>query len=292
MNKALTILNISIVILVLLFAISGCKKSNNTETNYQAQVNVVHNHLLNQHNIVHLMMTYFKAITNETLLNDGNSIVDGGYLYLINNTSNGIDIRFDFGEGLYDPYMRLRAGEIMAKTDGDPFAVGTKTTFTFQNFSFRAVDTFPENPVTAQNIDLEVTNASTNQYTFLLKIGSFLFTDTTSTKTVDLSGEMQIEWTKSAESPYFSNNEVISFSPTTTQTNYDGTVSEITAQNKMLFNAACSVFHGGTAAVAINGMMPGEGTLNYVTGEYCNTGANMTLGEIPFRVGFTDWLLK
>ena len=292
MKKVRIILNISIIFLLFLFTFQSCKKNNNTETSYQAQANVASNHLLNQHNVVHLMMTYFKAITDETLLNNGNSIVDGGYLYLINNANNGIDIRFDFGEGLYDPFLRLRAGEILAKTDGDPFVEGTKTTFTFQNFSFRAIDSFPENPVTAQNIELEVTNASNNQFTFLLQIGSFTFTDTTLTKTVDLSGEMQIEWEKSADSPYFSDNEVIRFSPSTTQTNYDGIVSEITTQNAMQYNAVCSVFYGGSATIVIDGLSPGEGTLSYKTGEYCNTGADITLGEIPFRVGFTDWLLK
>lgn len=288
----LTTIVISLLAIIPSLFVSGCKKNSNTETSYQAQVNVVHNHVLNQHNIAHLIMTYFKAVKNENLITQGNELIDGGYLYLSNNSTNGIDIRFNHGEGLYDPYLRLRAGEIVAKTDGDPFTIGTKTTFTFQNFSFRAVDTFPENAVTAQNILLEVTNASSDTYTFLLSIGNFTFSDTTSTKTVNLSGEMQIEWLKSADSPYFANSEIIRFLPVTSQTNHDGNVSEITGESIMQFETACGIFKGGSAALVIDGMSPGEGAISYETGQYCNTGANMTLGELPFRVGITDWQLK
>jgi len=251
----------------------------------------VHNNLLSQHNVVHLISTYFKAITNETLLTQNDAQIDGGYIYLT-NSADAFNIDFDFGNGLYDPYMRLRKGKMLSTSNGDPLALGTTTTFTFENFSFLAVDTFPENRVTVQQMQLKLNNITANNYTFALNLTDFTFTDTTGTKTIHLSGQFDIEWTKSTDSPYFTDNEMFTIKPNTTFTNYDDFSMEMNTSNAMQFDPDCSLVKGGSATFNITGITPGEGELNFDNQNKCNEGANMTLAEIPFRVGFTDWMIK
>ena len=137
--------------LLISFTITSCHKKN-TEFDYSQAVETVHDYVEAQQMTNLLLATYFKAISDSTLITDSISFFDGAKVTL---TSNPAKIEFKYSnDTIYDGFGHIRIGIYTATTSTNFNLPLAKITFDFPNF------TYDRDKIVADNFNL--TNASSN----------------------------------------------------------------------------------------------------------------------------------
>ncbi len=216
-----TIYNSLITSLLLLFTVTSCHKKN-TSFNYTQAVETVGGYVEAQQMTDLLLNTYFKSITDSTLLADGTSEIDGA-IVTYNSSPAKIIIHYPFSKP--DGYSHFRRGIIEATSETGFFNTGDVIKLSFESFYYDNDSISTEN-ITIIN-GLENTNNTFNISSSNIYRGS---KDTLGKPTTHIKFQLQQKLTqfKDALSPYH------------TQNDYFGITGDLTgvARNKFSFKAS------------------------------------------------------
>jgi hypothetical protein len=135
-NKKLVFKFLSIALFFGIIVVGGaCRKDENTMINYHYGVGVTSDYVNVQHLSISIANTYFRAIYDTTLMNNGETSIDGATVNYFPDSTYKMKIIYPFW-GSDDGYGNWRKGEIYIQADGGFFDENKNAKFTFQNFSF------------------------------------------------------------------------------------------------------------------------------------------------------------
>ena len=121
---------------ILAVALSSCKKETNENISFHRGIESGVNYVFAQEMMTQLLATYFKTITDSTLLADGATEVDGAAVYSYpNETPRRIRIEYPDWSAL-DGYGHRRAGVIEVTTSGSFTDDGSEVDFRFVDFLY------------------------------------------------------------------------------------------------------------------------------------------------------------
>ncbi len=126
----------SVLIVLMGILIFSCQKKTNTNISFHRGVESAKNYVYAQQMMTQIMATYFKSITDSTLIADGSSNIDGAAVFTFHNESPR-RIRFKYPDwSSEDGYGHRRAGLIDATTTGKFDDVEAEINFTFTDFLY------------------------------------------------------------------------------------------------------------------------------------------------------------
>lgn len=126
----------SVLIVLMVILIFSCQKKTNTNISFQRGVESAKNYVYAQQMMTQIMATYFKSVTDSTLIADGTSNIDGAAVFTYPN-ENPRRVRFKYPEwSSEDGYGHRRAGTIDATTIGNFDDVESEINFTFTYFLY------------------------------------------------------------------------------------------------------------------------------------------------------------
>ena len=185
------------LIITITFAITSCHKKN-TEFDYNLAIETVHDYVEAQQMTNLLLLTYFKAITDSTLMADSISIIDGAAVTLISDPSTMV---FEYYNGaVNDGYGHTRSGRYTASTSSNFTTANAKVIFDFIKFTYDG-DLITSNGFELTNGDLSV------GFTFDVVASNINRDYGDTTGTIKYNIQETITITKDPSSPYHTSND-------------------------------------------------------------------------------------
>ena len=186
-------------ILAIMLVTSSCHKEN-TSFDYNQAVETVSDYVEAQQMTDLILSTYFKAITDSTLLTNGASEIDGAFVSCM-DSSTKIVIEYP-SWGKDDGYGHYRKGKYEASTESNLFDSLAVINFTFHNFYY------DDDSISVEEFTLENLGATTNHnYLFNVSATDILrkFHDTTGH--IKYQVEQNFIRVKDPSSPYYTNDD-------------------------------------------------------------------------------------
>ena len=129
-------LTLSIVFSVVIISLfSSCKVNTNTYVDYSVGVDLTSDYASVQHLNISLANTYFKAIYDTALLNNGEANIDGAIIKYMPDSLYQLKIIYPYW-GAEDGYGNRRSGEIHIQANDGFFSVEQNVVFNFRDFNF------------------------------------------------------------------------------------------------------------------------------------------------------------
>ncbi len=142
-------------ILAITLVTSSCHKEN-TSFDYNQAVETVSDYVEAQQMTNLILSTYFKAITDSTLLTNGASVIDGAFVSCMDSSTKIIIEYPSWGKD--DGYGHYRKGKYEASTESNFFDSLAVINFTFHNFYY------DDDSISVEDFTLENLGATTNHH--------------------------------------------------------------------------------------------------------------------------------
>lgn len=135
-NKKVVLKLISLALIIgFVIFMGSCKKDKNTMVDYAYGVNLSSDYVNVQHLSISLANTYFKAIYDTALINNGISEIDGAVVTYFPDSAYQLKITYPYW-GTDDGYGNWRQGQIQIKADNGFFDENEDANFKFVDFYF------------------------------------------------------------------------------------------------------------------------------------------------------------
>ena len=253
---------VTIVLSVVVF-ITSCHKEN-TSLDFNQSVETISDYVEAQQMTDLLLNTYFKSITDSTLLTDGISEIDGASVsYSANPAKIIIDYYIWSKEDGYGHYRKGRYEATTASSFFDSLAV--------VDFSFHSFD-YDFDSINATNFSLtNMGNNADDNYLFSVSITNFYrkFHDTTGIITYQL--QQDFIRTKDISSPYYTDNDFFSISGNLSGIARNGKsyTSIISDTNNLTNSFSCQWLIDGTSEI---NLPESDNFTNIATVNFSNSG--------------------
>ena len=232
-------------ILAIMLITSSCHKEN-TSFDYNQAVETVSDYVEAQQMTDLILSTYFKAITDSTLLTNGASEIDGAFVTCM-DSSTKIVIEYP-SWGKDDGYGHYRKGKYEASTESDFFDSLAVVNFTFHNFYY------DDDSISVGNFTLENIGSTTNHY-YLFNVNATdvlrKFHDTTGN--IKYQVEQNFIRVKDPSSPYYTDDDYFKVSGNLTGVARNGSTFNSTTNNtsNLIYYLSCQWINGGITEVDI-----------------------------------------
>ena len=228
--------------------IASCHKEN-TSFDYNMAIETVSDYVDTQQMTNLLLNTYFKSITDSTLITDGIAEIDGAD---VNYSADPAIITILYSWAKYDSYGHLRKGKYEASTESSFFDSLAIININFSNFFYDS------SAISVGNFSIENMGTTTNNnYLFKVEATDILIKYHDSTGNISYQVEQNYLRVKNPSTPYHTNDDYfrISGNMTGIARNNNSFTSSTQDTNNLLVYYSCPWIKGGTAEIELPGFI-------------------------------------
>jgi hypothetical protein len=270
------ILRYSLSLLLLVLVISSCK-NNNTEVDYNANVQSFKDYIYVEDAFLDPFGTYFKAINDQNVMSGEQGWIDSAVVIYYPETNR---LKFDYGavpRKCQDG--KFRQGNIWVDFDGPPNQTGTIGTFSFESH-------FVNKDLLQGSIYSEFLDADQgmSRYGYDVDQGILIMADTSYSDTLRLfyNSEFIMTWEEGEGTPGYYEDDVVTISGSTQGMVRDS--REYTGSVTMPLNyyIMCNWIHSGMHNFTVPSADVKEGSIDYITNDACYYQVNFWIEENLF----------
>jgi len=278
--------NIKIVTLLISFLllVASCHKDN-TSFSYDDAVETTSSYVEGQQMADLILNTYFKSITDSTLLADGTSEIDGAN---VSYSTDPLEISIKYAWDIPDGYGHYRKGTITATSESGFFDSLDVINLSFNSFYYD-LDSVHVGSFEITNKGLSVNH----NYIFDI-VGSSIFRQTTDSLEVKVSHmifNLQQEFVrhKDASSVYHTPDDYFRISGNLNGTARNGFAfsGNVNSENYLLSSYSCNWLKSGVVDVTLAEFIY-DAQLNFDNGGECKNEYSIIINESLFRKAFDE----
>jgi len=266
-----------IAILLMAFIIlfnNSCKK-NNSEIDYNPNVNSSKNLVFSENYMREIMNIFFMSINDPALKTEHTVYINNCNIYYNENQNL---LRFDYADDYRSCANDIfRKGYYLAQLDGPLNEAGTIYTFDFdQDSTFFRIGTSPQEvhhisaDITATEKGLNVENKAEYEW----NISNCVITKTSDTTLYYYSTDYLLTWEMGAGTPGIVEDDVLSITGSASGTTDDNIPYTANVLTELIDYMDCSWFAEGVHEIIIPSGSTTNGTVDYIMNDNCKDSVN------------------
>lgn len=269
-----------ILILSIILIIASCHKEN-TSFDYNQAIETVSDYVEAQQMTDLLLNTYFKSITDSTLLTDGIAEIDGAD---VSYTTDPAVITIYYSYTKYDGYGHLRYGKYEASTEESFFDSLAIINFTFSDFYYDTT------AISIGDFKLEnIGSAISHNYLFKVEATDIVIESYNSTGDINYQVEQDYLRIKDPSSQYYTNDDYFKISGSMSGISGTGNafISTTNDTNSLIVYYSCPWIKGGTTKIELPDFIY-NASVNFENEGECLNQYSITTNETLFIKEFDN----